>query len=673
MRPPLDCPQDRFLYLDTETYSSRPLGGTTGVGVYAYAEADDATVTLCAYAVGDGPVKVLEEYGTDPSEAEEWEHLIAMLRNGVWRKVAHNAAFDRILLSRVCGLPPGEYLDPGQWEDTMHLAARLGLPRGLGDLAHHLGVEEKDSAGHSLIRRFAEPWPATKSRGPGRIWPHQDPDRWQEYRRYCAQDVETLRAVHRTLRADPLHPGLDAREHDVEIVSERISDRGMPLDRGVLDSAMLGERRSAASARRRMEELTGLDNPSSVQQLVGWLAARMTDPPATLRRETLVDLLDSRGDLESSVREVLELRIEAARAAGRKLVTADRTASSGDRVRGALRYLGAHTGRWAGRGFQPQNLPREPLPAGETVESTVGRIEAGETVPATSVAALVRSCIAGPLAVADYTSIEAYVLAWLAGEQWVLDAYRDRRDLYVETAQRMTEATGRREPLTRQQGKVATLALGYGGGIAAMRAMARGQDLGDDETVRDLVGAWRAANPRIVALWDRLGREFRSGGPLVERIDRDPYGQAARVLRLPSGRGLVYRGVRPATDRWGRPSVSFWDPVRRAHVETYGGRLTENLVQAVARDVLADALVRLDREGYRTVAHVHDEVLVEGEPGWLDPDGTVTDGGRRAFERMRRLMEEAPLWAPADTWCLRAEGGIVDRYRKLSESDEIER
>ena len=305
------------------------------------------------------------------------------------------------------------------------------------------------------------------------------------------------------------------------------------------------------------------------------------------------------------------------------------------------------------------------MPEGETVDSVLDRATLGEPVSPTEVAACVRSTIAGPLIVCDYTSIEAIVLAWLAGEQWVLDAYAEHRDLYVETASRMSSAVG--HEMTRQEGKTALLGCGYGAGPTGLRAFAG--DGPSDEALQAQVDAWRRANPHITALWDQLGREFRTGGNRIV-AGQDQFGRPYRRMLLPSGRTLIYRGIRATQDRWGRPSMAFWDSRRGIAVETFGGRLTENLVQAVARDFLASALVRLDHSGFEIVAHVHDEVLIKGPSEWWDrAAGKPSDEGVEEFRRVRDIMSAELPWAPG--LHLRAAGGVVDRYRKLTDADEI--
>lgn len=656
-----------LLFLDTETYSPEALSGASGVGAYKYAEHPEAAVALTAYALNDAPVCVLGEPGDDPDEWDEYAEFFRMLQDPAYLKVAHNAGFDRVQLSAyVCGRGTGRFLHPAQWADTMHIAALSGLPRGLDALAAALGVEGKDSAGPALIRRFAVPQRATKKRAAGRIYGSQEPEKWADYVHYCAQDVETLRDVWHALVADPYAvTNLAGPERDVEVCSELINDLGLPVDRSLVTDAMAAERRARAALYGQLQRVTGLENPGSAAQLTVWLresCTRLADL-SDIRRKTLEALLEDPSGLPDRVVSAMRLRVDLARTSGRKLHVLDRATGARDRIRGCFQYAGAHTGRWAGRLAQPQNLPREQLPAGESVESVQAAVRRGEQVPQTTVAALIRPSFGHPpstsILVCDYSSIEAIVLAWMAREQWVIHAYRERRDLYVETASRMSAAVG--HEMTRQEGKVALLGCGYGSGPTGLRTFAGPGP--SDEQLRTQVDAWRAANPAIVSLWHRLEDEFKSGGPIVHAPQRD-----VRVLTLPSGRRVTYRGVHATLNRWGRPSVAYYDPVKKHDVETYGGRLAENLTQATARDVLAAALVRLQGAGFKVVGHVHDEVIIEGPASWVDADGIPTLEGGRAFAEVRRLMTEPNPWSLSLP--LRAAGAVMVRYGKPSDEQE---
>lgn len=655
------------LFLDTETYSEIDIKA----GAHRYAEGAEACITLAMWALDDEPVKITEGPTTEGHDPELWAEFLDLIQDCNVTKVAHNAAFDRIQISAYThGRATGSYLDPAEWIDTMHWAYLLGLPGSLKSLAKALKCDDKDTAGTSLINRFAKPQPATKTFQGGRRMPSDDPGRWAEFRAYGVQDVEVLRQVHRALERE--WQAIDRQplawdhtiERDVELTAEKITDTGLPLDVELLHVLQRCEDDNVSRQAEELKRITGLANPNSTAQLHTWFASKGISLP-DLRRGT-VEPLATDESLPAEVRRVAELRVASARVAGKKLAAAELRRGAGDRARGTLRYLGAHTGRWSGSGFQPQNLPREKLPKGETVDTVLDRAVLGEPISPTEVAACVRSVIAGPLIVCDYTSIEAVVLAWLAGEQWVLDAYAAKQDLYVETASRMSAAVG--HEMTRQEGKIALLGCGYGAGPNGLRVFAG--DGPSDEALQAQVDAWRRANPRITALWYQLGREFRTGGERVV-AGLDSFGRAYRRMLLPSGRTLIYRGIRAAQDRWGRPSMAFWDARRGVAVETFGGRLTENLVQATARDCLASAMVRLDRAGFEIVAHVHDEVLIKGPAEWWEyPAGKPSAAGVEAFRKVRDIMSGDLPWAPG--LHLRAAGGVVDRYRKLSGADEID-
>lgn len=393
-----------------------------------------------------------------------------------------------------------------------------------------------------------------------------------------------------------------------------------------------------------LSHLTGVSNPGSTQQLMGWFESSGLQLP-NLQKAT-VDALLSGSALSPTERRVLELRQELALVASKKYTAALDRLGGDDRLRGSFQFFGAHTGRWAGRGVQLQNLPAATVdaPPGVSVDSAIEAVAVdlalGAGGSANDLKAMVRSMFVGPFTVVDYSAIEARVLAWLAGEDWALEAFAAGRDIYVETARRMGN-------LSRREGKVATLALGYAGGVNALRAM--GAE-GEDDHLQGLVTGWREANENITDLWAALDRAFWVGGR-AGRVTVEVEGDTRRI-RLPSGRAITYHAVQRKwqMNRWGNrsPQLSFRDPKRGgARVDTYGGRLSENATQAVARDVLADALVALDRGGYRVVGHVHDEIIVEGH---------------HSVSEVAHVMTSSSPWSgglPLD-----AEGYVCPRYRK---------
>lgn len=628
------------LYIDVETRSGVSIKTTNP---YRYAEDPDFAVLMCAYAVNDGPVLVA--IGHDEIRRE----LGKLLTDPDVLKVAHNAAFERVTLGRALGLDGP--LDPRQFEDTMARAGTLGLPQGLDALAQALGAAEKDSAGASLINWFCSPLPRrSEFRDPA-----EHPEKWAQFVAYCAQDVETMRDIDRLMPDWPTE-----HERKVWVADQIVNDRGVPFDDELARAAVAAGEANGAADYAAMQTLLGIDNPRSNTQLLPALAAAGYEGTDLRAATVKTELERARTEDNAPLVRALELRQDLALIASKKFEAGLRHVTSDGRLHGQLRYFGAHTGRWSGRGgIQVQNLPREQLPGlseDDDVDvaldtACLDLLLTGEADPVT-LKALVRASLTGPLTVCDYSAIEARVLAWLAGERWTLDAFRSGEDIYVTTAERMGG-------LTRQEGKVAVLALGYGGSVGALRAMGYGADL-DDEEVKPLVYAWRGANPAIVAWWSQLEQAFRDGGTAgkvrVEIRGRDRY------VWLPSGRPIVYRDVRymkvklidpktnePRLDWEGRPRMvwraTFKSPLG-PRADTYGGRLAENVTQAVARDVLAHALVAAVEAGLPITMSVHDELVAEGE----------------CYDKLRAVMLDMPDWS--DGLPMNAEGFTAPRYRK---------
>lgn len=620
------------LFVDIETYSSVDL---KKCGAYRYSESPDFDIMMAAWAIDDDPVQIA--LGMD----QVFE--IPGLWTPDFLKVAHNAAFERICFSRI--MPedgfdpePPKYMDPRQFLDTQALAGEMGYPQKLEFLAKALGVQEKDSAGVHLINFFCKP-----DRNGRRRRPEDHPEKWQQFIKYCMQDVETLRDVRRKLGDFPTEI-----EREVWIADQLINDAGIPVDLDMVRAAVDAAAYNAFEQDLQFIELTGVKNPGSLPQIHSWLASEAVHLP-NLQGDTIEEYLERNTDVSSKVREALELKQELALVASKKYTAALQRTSPDGRLRGAFHFFGAHTGRWAGRGVQLQNLPRQSLAAkGDTdevvdgkIQSAVDALKTGNGADAFTLKALVRSMFVGPLTVVDYSAIEARVVSWLAGEEWALQAFRDGRDIYVETAERMGG-------LSRQEGKVAVLALGYGGGVQALRQM--GAE-GTDEKLKFLRDQWRDANPRIKSYWYELEDAFRHGGAAGEFINVEKDG-SDRYVRLPSGRAVVYHNLKGkmVTNEWGqaRMQINFASPKALGlRTRTWGGTLTENITQAVARDVLAEAMIRLQSKGHEIVGHVHDEVLVLGTP---------------SIEEITEIMVDPPEWStglPID-----AEGFQCPRYRK---------
>jgi DNA polymerase len=609
------------LYIDIETYSPVDIKR----GVYKYSEDPAFTVLMAAWALDDGPIQVA--VGED--EIRRIPGLFAPIDSEDVERVAHNAQFERVCLSRLGGLPVGEYLPASEWLDTMACMAEWGYPQSLKSGAQALGAAPKDEAGTRLIRLFCSP-----DRRGARKLPADHPDQWDEFVRYCVQDVETMRDMLHRLEAQygAWPTSMERRIYDAD---QRVNDAGIRVDlalaRAAIDAADRGYERDTHQA----QQLTGLANPRSVQQLLAWLGGALPD----LRAETVRDALD--GDSLTPVqRQVLELRQSMSLTAHKKFGVALEAASPDGRLRGGFRFFSAHTGRWAGRGLQMQNLPRDGFDSEAQQNAAIADTLLGADIDPHTLKSLVRPLMVGPFTVCDYSAIEARVVAWLAGEDWALEAFAAGRDIYVETARRMGGG------MTRREGKIAVLALGYGGGIGSLKAMG-GERLGSDQLLQQIVDQWRGANQRIVALWGLLERAFLYGGMVGDRLWVEARGED-RLVWLPSGRPLVYHGVR-ASRVGGRQRLSFVEAKSGARRDTYGGRLAENATQAVARDVLGEALVRLDNAGARVVGHVHDEVLVEG-----------ADSG--SVDWVRGIMTREPVWG--EGLPLDAAGYVCGRYRK---------
>ena len=616
------------LYIDIETRSALDL---KEVGVYRYVEDPEFRILMAAWAIDDDEVRV----DTDPIAIYEIP--------GLWdpdvTKVAHNAAFERICFSRYDGLPTGTYLDPEPWHDTAAIAAERAYPASLDGAAKVLSASPKDSAGTRLINLFCKP-----RRDGGWNDEHTHPEEWKAFMAYCRQDVVTLREIDEKLGDWPTET-----ERLIFMADQRINDYGMRIDTRLARKAHLAALANGAKHEAEFRALTGVENPNSNPQLIAWRNREGLRPLLpNFRAETVEKALEQ--DLKPEHRKALELRQELALVAAKKFGSALACACEDDRLRGSFRFYGAHTGRWTGSRTQPHNLPRLGFKEIADEEIAIHDLLNGNGATPTDLKRLVRPMFLGPMTVVDYSSIEARVIAWLAGEQWVLEAARAGRDLYVETAKMMGG-------LTRAQGKVAVLALGYNGGPNSLRVMASDKDeylgrplvkLSDEELYSAFVYPWRNANPRTVKLWQRIGEAFYDGGPVGKHMAVEKDGKD-RAIRLPSGRFIVYHGVGRRHDpETGRTRLVFKDFSKGgAPRDTYGGRLTENVTQAVARDLMGEALVRLHDHGFNVIGHVHDEVLVDGEH---DP------------EVIKKIMCELPSWAtglPVD-----GEGNVFARYRK---------
>ncbi|MFK7695384.1 DNA polymerase [Paenibacillus sp. HJGM_3] len=634
----------KTLRIDVETYSSVDLKKS---GMHRYIEAPDFEILLFAFAYDDDPVRVIDlaDFGSLPPD------VLADLTDPAVTKTAFNAAFERGTIAKHFGIE----CDPVQWRCTAVHALTLGLPGYLEGVAEVLQLDvQKDAKGKALIKYFSVPCKPTKTNGQrARNYAHHDPEKWQQFVEYCRQDVVVEREIARKLERFQV----PAHEWKLWALDQRINDRGVRLDPVLVQAAIACD---AAYEKRLVEEaqeITGLENPNSLQQLKAWLSNRGLETPDGLSKEFMPVLLDAAPDEET--RRVLKIRQEMGKTSVDKFNAMARSMCADDRARGLLQYCGANrTWRWAGRLIQVQNLPQNKIEdlalARETLRS--GDYEMLEMLfgaPPFVLSQLIRTAfIPSPgsrFIVSDFSAIEARVIAWLADEHWVLDVFRGHGKIYEATAANMfgvpfeTIVKGHNNYELRARGKVAVLACGYQGGENALAAMDTKKEINPDEYPR-LVQQWREANPNIRKLWYAAERaavkavQEKTSVKLAHGV-RYRYEAGMLFADLPSGRSLAYVNPRLKADpNFNKDGLVFdgMDQVKKKWMShrTYGGRLVENLVQAIARDCLAESLTRLDGEGYNVVMHVHDEAVLDV------PIGTGS------VEHVTEIMSRPISWAP---------------------------
>jgi DNA polymerase len=608
----------KTLAIDIETYSSVDIKTS---GVYRYTEAPDFQILLFAYSINDGPRLIVDLMNGEVIPAD----VIAALTDSNVIKQAFNALFERTCLSRHLGVS----LSPHSWDCTMVRAARLGLPLSLDAVARALKLQvSKDSAGNALIRYFSIPCKPTKANaGRTRNLPAHDPERWQRFKSYCLRDVEVEQTIRYKIESFPI----TETEKHLYILDQEINDRGILVDPVFVANAIRIDQESREDLTKEAIELTGLTNPNSAAQLKTWLSKEVNGTVATLRKGDIPELM-----LKASTKagaRVLAIRQEMAKTSVKKYEAMAATAGRFSRIRGLFQFYGANrTGRWAGRLVQVQNLPQNHLPDLDLARRVVlgGDRELLQmlfgNVPDTLSQLIRTAFVAGPgkkLIAVDFAAIELIVLAWLAGEQWVIDEFTGKRKIYEQTAARMfripVESVTKNSP-ERQKGKIASLACQYGGGVGALVSMgALRMGLSESE-LPAIIKQWRAANTNTVQYWGNIERAaiaaVKTRKPQLVRNILFIYESGILFIELPSGRRLAYvrpqmdsglyndcltyEGMDQQTKKWGR-------------IETWGGKLVENIVQAVARDCLGVALLRLDAAGYSIVGHVHDEIIIEAE------------------------------------------------------------
>ena len=663
------------LSIDIETYSDIDIGKA---GLYRYAQSPAFQVLLFAYSLNGAPVRVVDLTEEKYLPQEVLRHLF----DPKTVKHAYNAAFEWYCLSRYFHLegqkdyPPEKWLP--QWRCTMLHGLYCGYTAGLDATGRALGLpqdKQKLSAGKALIRYFCVPCSPTKSNG-GRTrnLPKHDPAKWALFKEYNGQDVVTEMEIERRLSRFPVPEPVQVQW----VTDQIINYRGVAVDTEMVAGAQALDAQARADYIAEATQLSGLDNPNSVAQLTKWLEEETGGEIPDLTKATVKDLLS--GDLSSdAARRMLEIRQELGKTSTKKYNAIETAVCADGRVRGILQFYGANrTGRWAGRIVQPQNLPRTYIDGGllPLARQLVKARRPEElrwifgSVPDT-LSQLIRTALTATpgqtLVDADFSAIEARVLAWLAGEEWRLEVFRTHGKIYEASASQMFGVPiekikkGNPEYELRQRGKVAELALGYGGSVAAMRSMDTGKILADvpDAEVQELVYQWRDKSPAITAFWYQAENAAMEtvnsgqtvsirGGSIVFAREMDPENDLDfMTIRLPNGRKLYYAKPHITTNRFGRPAIGYWgvnQTTRKwTETETYGGKLAENITQAVARDCLAEAVERLEAAGYPVVFHIHDEVVIDAPPG------------RDKLEDVVEIMSQVPSWAPglpltADGW-----------------------
>ena len=666
-----------FMGIDIETYSSTPL---PRCGVYRYCDAPDFEILLFSYAFDDAPVETVD---LACGESLPKEVLLALEAPNVL-KVAYNAQFERVCLSKYLG----HWLDPHQWRCTMVMAASLTLPGRLADVAVALGTTEKKmEEGKELIRYFSFPCKPTKANG-GRTRnrPSDAPEKWAVYKQYNAQDVETERAIRKALEKYPL----PEQEWAYYALDQQINDRGVRVDKQLVKNAIAADAVFAQAAYQRAKELTGLENPGSVMQLHGWLRERGVQLSTLLKKEVQRKLAEMDEDAQpdaqadEAAREMLRLRLEMSRSSIKKYEAMARCVCIDGRIHGMFRFYGAsRTGRFASQIVNLQNLRRNDMEDLALARSLLreGRAEELSMLYASAVdvlSELVRTALIARkgcrFIVADFSAIEARVLAWLAGEEWRLKVFEEGGDIYCASASQMFHVPVEKHGVNghlRQKGKISELALGYGGSIGALQAMGSREMNIPDEELKPLVDGWRKANPRIVQFWRSVGDAAMKAvrERTTVRAGKVTFCCKDGVLfaKLPSGRTLAYIAPRLETGRFGSAVITYqsYDKTEKAadeeeeapvtrrwqREETYGPKIVENLTQAIARDLLCAAMMNLEAAGYRICMHIHDEAVIE------------MPIGQGSLEEACRLMAIAPVWA--EGLPLRADGeDDLSFYRK---------
>lgn len=644
----------KTLSIDIETYSSVNLAKS---GVYRYCDCPDFEILLFGYSVDGGPVNVVDFTVGEKLPAS----VQSALTDPEVTKWAFNAQFERVCLSKYLGYPVGQYLPPDSWCCTMVWAATLGLPLSLEGVGAVLGLEkQKLKEGKELIRYFCTPL-KTRDGNVIRHFSTDAPEKWQTFKAYNLRDVETEMEIQKKLSKFPVSDSEWVNYH----LDQKINDRGIMIDRVMVSQAIRCDESFKCTHMEQARLVTGLENPNSPAQLKAWLAEKGIEAES-LSKAAVVQMLEK---AEGEVELALSLRQELAKSSVKKYTAMETVVESDNRARGLIQFYGANrTGRYAGRLVQVQNLPQNHLPDLDQVRMLIkdGQFQAVEmlyeSIPIV-LSELIRTAFI-PKAdcrfyVADFAAIEARVIAWMAGENWRQEVFASGGDIYCASASQMFHVPVEKHGINghlRQKGKIAELALGYGGSVGALKAMGA-LNLGLTEPeLKPLVDAWRQSNPRICRLWwdvdDAVKTCIKERTATKTHGIRFYYQSGMMFVVLPSGRKLVYVKPKMGVNKFGSESVTYegvGEQKKWTRLESYGPKFVENIVQATARDILAEAMLRLDAAGYKIVMHVHDEAVIEAPA-----DASLED--------MCRIMGQAPAWA--NGLLLRADGYICDFYKK---------
>jgi len=644
----------KTLSIDIETYSDQNLAKC---GVYRYVESPVFEILLFSYSIDGAPVQIVDLACGETIPAD----VVAALTDETVIKWAFNATFERICLSRHLGYPTGDYLDPESWRCSMIWAATMGLPLSLEGVGAVLGLEkQKLTEGKELIKYFCQPCAPTKSNGQRtRNLPAHAPDKWLAFKRYNIRDVETEMSIQARLAKYPVPVSVWDEYH----IDQEINDRGVALDMELVRQAIQMDGRSRSELTQAMKDLTALENPNSVQQMKGWLSLNGMETD-TLGKKAVAEMLKT---APPELQTVLTLRQQLAKSSVKKYQAMETAVCADGRARGMFQFYGANrTGRWAGRIIQMQNLPQNHL---DDLAEARGLVRCGdfeavemlyEDVPDT-LSQLIRTAFVPQgdrkFIVADFSAIEARVIAWFAGEEWRQKVFAEGKDIYCASASQMFGVPVEKHGVNghlRQKGKIAELALGYGGSVGALKAMGALEMGLAEEELQPLVQAWRDANPNITKLWWDVDRAAMDA--VRYRYETETHGitftykSGMLFITLPSGRRLAYVKPKIGENQFGGDCITYegvggtkkWE-----RLNSYGPKFVENIVQATARDLLCYSMQTL--RCCSIVMHIHDEVVIEADR-------------RMSLQAVCDQMGRVPAWA--EGLQLRADGYETDFYKK---------